>query len=337
MGEGVAPDDRESRIRRHGEALRRLTRSTSFDQPDLDRAVREIVEVAADTLGVSRASVWLYDDARTSVRCRDLYDREAGRHEREMVLLASEYPAYFRSLAQERSIAARDAHAHPATREFSAGYLTPLGIHAMLDAPIFVAGKMVGVVCHEHRGAPRDWQVEDEQFAASIADMVALALEAGELRQAEKKLQATVEQLRRRLRQVGAMVDLSLSVISLLDVNDVLEKIIDLSREVMNAEASTLLLLDRELGKLRFHAARGSAGSMLKGSTVELGQGLAGWVARAGEPLLVADAYQNPRFDPSYDRLTGFTTRSIMTVPLKTKGEVLGVLQVMNKAGGEGF
>lgn len=324
-------------MRRYSEALRRLTRSTPLGQPDLDRALAEIVEVAAETLEVARASIWLYDQERTSVRCQDLYDRKAGTHQRGLVLRSADYPAYFRALDQERSIAAGDAHVHPATREFSAGYLTPFGIHAMLDAPIFCAARMVGVVCHEHTGAPREWKVEEEQFAGSIADVVALALEASKLRQAEKDLQSTVEQLRRRLRQVRAMVELSASVISVLDVEQVLEEIIDLSREVMSAEASTLLLLDREGGKLRFHAARGSAVSKLKGATVELGRGLSGYVARTGEPLLVADAYQDPRFAASYDRMTGFKTRSIMTVPLKTKADVLGVLQVMNKAGGEAF
>lgn len=105
----------------------------------------------------------------------------------------------------------------------------------------------------------------------------------------------------------------------------------------MTAEASSLLVLDREIGKLRFHVAKGAAGAALKSVTVDLGQGIAGWVAESGQPLLIQDAYQDPRFDPSYDRLTGFRTRFILTVPLAIKDEIAGVVQVINKIDAASF
>jgi class 3 adenylate cyclase len=70
---------------------------------------------------------------------------------------------------------------------------------------------------------------------------------------------------------------------------------------------------------------------------VALGHGIAGWVAQTGAPLLIPDAYQDPRFDPSYDKRSGFRTRSILTVPLKVKDEVTGVVQVINKVGEAAF
>jgi GAF domain-containing protein len=60
-------------------------------------------------------------------------------------------------------------------------------------------------------------------------------------------------------------------------------------------------------------------------------------VAQTGEPLLIPDAYQDPRFDPSYDKRSGFRTRSILTVPLQVKDEVMGVVQVINKIGEVAF
>lgn len=133
------------------------------------------------------------------------------------------------------------------------------------------------------------------------------------------------------------MFDISTAIISSLDVDDVLDRIMELSQDVMTAEASSLLLLDPEIGKLRFHVARGKAGESLKSATVELGQGIAGLVAQTGEPLLIEDAYADPRFNPAYDVQTGFRTRSILTSPVKTKEGVLGVVQVINKIGQDAF
>jgi adenylate cyclase len=148
-----------------------------------------------------------------------------------------------------------------------------------------------------------------------------------------RELQGFNETLTQRL---TALSDVSVAINS-LHVDVVLEQILDLSKEVMTAEASSLLVLDKTIGKLRFHVARGEAGAALTSVTVELGQGIAGWVAQTGEPLLIQDAYQDSRFDPSYDQRTGFRTRSILTVPISIKNEIAGVVQVINKRGDAEF
>ncbi|MFL6290565.1 MAG: ATP-binding protein, partial [Thermoanaerobaculia bacterium] len=147
---------------------------------DLDKALRELAEAAAETLQVERASVWLFDEARTRIDCVELYEMGPHRHSRGMALAAADFPAYFRGLEEERAIVAHDAHRDPLTREFGATYLGPLGIGAMLDAPIRVHGRMAGVVCHEHVGGAREWSPQEQGFAASVADLAAFALEAVE-------------------------------------------------------------------------------------------------------------------------------------------------------------
>ena len=143
--------------------------------------------------------------------------------------------------------------------------------------------------------------------------------------------------LSRRVRELTALTDVSTAINSVMSVNLVLERILDLSKEVLTAEASSLLVLDSETGKLRFHVARGTAEKTLRLATVDLGQGIAGYVARTGEALLIPDAYQDARFDPSFDERTGFRTRSILTVPISIKNEIAGVVQVMNKIGAQSF
>jgi adenylate cyclase len=150
-------------------------------------------------------------------------------------------------------------------------------------------------------------------------------------------IQDYTRQLERRLCEMQAMSEVSLALSAVMDVDLLLGRIMDTSKEVMQAEASSLLLLDTQINKLRFHVARGTASGSLQSVTVDLGQGIAGWVAQSGESLLIPDAYQDARFDPSYDQHTGFRTRSILTVPLKVKEQVTGVVQVINKIGQASF
>jgi class 3 adenylate cyclase/DNA-binding response OmpR family regulator len=153
----------------------------------------------------------------------------------------------------------------------------------------------------------------------------------------EQRVTEATEDLRRRVRELTALTEASQAINSVMNTDRLLEQILELSREVMTAEASSLLVLEPETGKLQFVVARGTAGPALKSTTVDLGQGIAGWVAQSGEPLLIADAYRDPRFDPSYDRRTGFHTRSVLTVPMVIKGEIAGVVQVINKVSAEAF
>src|SRR6185436_11905911 len=101
----------------------------------------------------------------------------------------SEHPEYFRSLNDDRIVTATNAKTDPRTRRMASSYLEDFAITSMLDVAILSHGTLVGVVCHEHRGPARMWTIEETDFAASIADVVALALE-------ESKRLALEEQLR---------------------------------------------------------------------------------------------------------------------------------------------
>jgi PAS domain S-box-containing protein len=144
---------------------------------DLLSSVKEILEASAKTLEIERVSVWLYNEQHTSIKCLDLYELSLKRHTCCMELNVCDYPTYFRVLSTERMITAHDARTDVRTAEFRDHYLISLGITSMLQAPIRVGGQMVGVLCHEHTGLARHWTIEEENFAASLADLVALAIE----------------------------------------------------------------------------------------------------------------------------------------------------------------
>lgn len=180
--------EREAVLRRHNQLLLRLGQSEAIDDGDLARALPLLTEIAAEGFQIERTSIWLYTADRGAIECLDLYQRSRDEHLRGGQLQARDFPGYFAALAEARTIAATDAHTHPATREFSEQYLGPLGIGAMLEAPIRRRGRLIGVLCNEHVGPAREFSPDEQSFAATIADTVARALDAADRRRAEDEL-----------------------------------------------------------------------------------------------------------------------------------------------------
>ncbi len=211
----------EDHFRANQVTLMRLARSEALGQGKLDAALAEITESAAEILDSARASVWRYTADRHSITCLDLFRLDERMHERGIELDEADFPSYFEALREQRLIAAHDAHSDPRTTEFSDIYLSPLGINSMLDAPIRVAGQMIGVLCIEHTGPARTWTVSDEQLASSLADFIALAIENSERRRTEDELRSLVALAEHRFetieRQRLAIADLSAPIIDVWD------------------------------------------------------------------------------------------------------------------------
>ncbi|MEQ1518345.1 MAG: adenylate/guanylate cyclase domain-containing protein [Usitatibacteraceae bacterium] len=147
------------------------------------------------------------------------------------------------------------------------------------------------------------------------------------------ELAAKNQSLKTQIAEKDAMTRVSLAMSSLMPVDTILNLIVENSKLVTHAEASSLLLLDKQTRKMRFHVAKGESAGGLAESEMDEGTSIAGHVAATGKALLVADAYADPRFNRSYDKKSGFRTRDLLTVPMTTKGEVVGVIQVVNKSG----
>ncbi len=183
----------ERRVRKQNAVLVDLTRRASIHSGDLNQALSEVTEAAAPTLEVERVGIWFFTADRRALRCANVYEQSAREHSSGTELTAAGYPVYFKALETERTITAHDARLDPRTGAFNDAYLVPLGITSMLDAPIRRLGQMIGVVCFEHVGPQRHWTTEDEAFASSIADLVAMAVDATDRRQAQEALRHRVE------------------------------------------------------------------------------------------------------------------------------------------------
>ncbi len=139
--------------------------------------------------------------------------------------------------------------------------------------------------------------------------------------------------------RLKSLIKASQSLASIETQGEVLGRLMALAQEVTGAEASSVLLYNPARQVLEFSLAEnerlrdGQAGQLLKPFELALGQGLAGWVAKERQSVIVADVTADPRFYPGPDRSTGFTTRCILCVPVLYNQELLGVIEVLNPKG----
>lgn len=149
---------------------------------------------------------------------------------------------------------------------------------------------------------------------------------------------ARLKNCQERIQRLSRCMEVARLISSSLDLGEVLDRIMTTSRELMQADASSLMLLDEKSGELVFQVAQGQVGERLReGFRLPRGQGIAGFVCESGQPLLVEDAYKDPRFHKDFDERTGYRTHSILCVPLKVKDRIIGVSQVINKLDGTPF
>lgn len=225
--------------RKQNQTLVQLARSKTFQQGSLDVVLKEITEAAAQTLLTERVSVWLYNKDGSALECIDLYDIRQQAHTCGHTLTKVSYPLYFQTLEDERSVAVDDAVNDKRTQELSATYLTTFGVASLLDAPIWVGGRFLGVVCHEHCGEVHHWTAEEEYFAGSIGDFVSIAIEASERNTAQQALRKREAQFRAifELSPVGiGLVDMKAQIV---DANPALCQMLGYQREELCGEHFT--------------------------------------------------------------------------------------------------
>ena len=151
----------EPDLQRQNTALINLIKRRALYEGDLTRALQEITETASHILNIERVSVWFYNEMHSSLICSDLFDQSKNYHSQGLEFTAADYPAYFKALENDRVIVAHDVCVDPRMQDCLATYLTPLDIRSVLDAPIHMEGRMVGVICHEHKKTLRKWRIDE--------------------------------------------------------------------------------------------------------------------------------------------------------------------------------
>ena len=153
----------------------------------------------------------------------------------------------------------------------------------------------------------------------------------------EARIPASAEesQLKRTEAQLRSVLEISRTLASTHEPERLLSLVMDKITELMDADRSTLFLVDPDRGELWSKIIQGEELIQLR---LPLGQGVAGWVAETGETVNVSNAYDDDRFHSNIDKQTGYVTTSMLTMPLQNQlNEIIGVIQVLNKKGEQAF
>jgi PAS domain S-box-containing protein len=150
-----------------------------------------------------------------------------------------------------------------------------------------------------------------------------------ELRHSLEELRASEEALQQRNRELALLNTIGQSLCSTLELDKVLTTILEEARRLLDTVACSMWLVDPETDESVCQQASGPRSELVRGWRLAPGEGLAGWAARHGESLIVADAQADERHLKDVDRQTGLALRSILTVPLRARQDVIGVLQAV--------
>ena len=307
-----------------------LYRIASLGYQTFALRLKEIARLDATTLDVARVSFWSLKTGAgpEAIHCEELYLLREDRHESGAVLTAREFPRYFKALKTGQPIAADDALTDSRTNEFADVYLRPGGIGAMLDVPVFLGGTLHGVVCHEHIGPARSWTRDEQLFAMSVGQSIALSIEADRRDHTERALRDSEHRFR-----------------AILEASPLPMVVSTVDGELIYANAAVGALvrlpIDKTLGRkaLDFYADPGQRKHLLAeiekyGRVLERevqlkrGDGSTYWAMISsvrseldGRPVIVAsiwditskrEAEEKLRHAALYDELTGLPNRTLL-------------------------
>ncbi|MCP4219837.1 MAG: sensor domain-containing diguanylate cyclase [bacterium] len=131
-------------------------------------------------------------------------------------------------------------------------------------------------------------------------------------------------------RQLTILNQIAKALTSSLTIDEVLKKVFYKVAEVFNPENWSLLLLDEDTDELYFEIVVGEAAPSIKDIRIKVGEGIAGWVASTGTPLLVPEVHKDPRFSKKVDEISAFETSSLICIPLRVRDKVMGVIELVN-------
>nr|WP_294775826.1 PAS domain S-box protein [uncultured Flavobacterium sp.] len=178
--------NRSKKVRIHNETLKVLTSQSYSNKDTFNGILKNILKVAATNCDIDRVGYWSY--MSEGLRCESIYYLKSDRFEKNFFLAKENYTNYFENIETGLQIVASNVYNNSITKELCYDYVPKNDIMSLLDTPIFINGKIIGILCFEKTDTAFEWDNEDINFARSIADLIAIAIEAQLLLESDKKL-----------------------------------------------------------------------------------------------------------------------------------------------------
>ena len=297
------------------ELLLKLTNDLAVSTT-LDEALERLVEITTTTINADRGTIFLNDE-----RTGELYSRVAqGNFRREIRMLNNRGVAGW-SFMNNESVIIKDAYKDKRFNkevDESTGYTTK----NMICCPIYsLKGEKIGVaqILNKNKGS---FSKNDLEVLETMTRQAATTLQNNVI----------IEEIEASRKQELEFLDVVSKVSSELEIGPLLQKIMETITKMLDADRSTLFINDEKTNELFTEIGQGLGKTSIRFPN---SVGIAGSVFTSGRSINIPHAYADLRFNPSFDKQTGYFTQSILCMPVRNKtGKIIGVTQVLNKRGG---
>jgi adenylate cyclase len=309
-------DPKSKRTSRFSDMLLQVTTDLAKTK-SLDEALEVLVKITTSTIGAERGTIFLNDPATG-----ELYSRIAqGNFTREIRILNTKGVAGW-AFTKNEGVIIHDAYKDERFNK-AVDVRTGFRTKSILCAPLrTVNGDEIGVsqILNKIDGA---FEQDDLDMLEAMTEQAAIAIQGNII----------VEQIEAARKQELEFLDVVSQVSSELELTPLLQKIITTISTMLDCERATLFINDEKTNELYTEVGEG----LDEKSTIRIPNhlGISGTVFTSGKAVNIPHAYADLRFNPSFDKQTGFFTRSILCMPVFSKaGKTIGVSQVLNKRGG---
>ncbi len=195
---------------------------------------------------------------------------------------------------------------------------------AFLVVPLKARGEVIGTLAVSSLASDKSYSKNDKYLLSVLADYVAIGVQNARL----------YDRVERRAEELALLNEVGQALSSILDLEQALTLIMERVNAMFRVEAGSILLVDEEAEELVFQIALGEKAEQVKPLRLKIGQGVAGQVAQTGQPLLISDVGSDSAHRMAIDISTDLATASVLCVPMIARGEIIGVIEVINKLEG---
>jgi signal transduction histidine kinase len=199
--------------------------------------------------------------------------------------------------------------------------VTKVGIYAWMGVPLNAGAGTIGALSLAKRDLNVTYTQQQLSLLQSIADQAAGAIVKARL----------LEETQRRAKHLQSLNEVSRQLTSTLELDPLLKGILHSASDILNCEAGSLLMVDENTDDLVFKVTVGPVAQSLLNTRTSKNSGLAGKAMNSKQPVMVNDVQASEEWSSSYDKQTGFITRSVLVVPLQVMDRMIGVIEVINK------
>ncbi len=290
--------------------LYEISRAMNATGGDVQRSLDLIVSAATSILRVERSVILLRDEGGDLLSVRSSAGIPRGR---QFDKYRQEIHDVIFSRVMERGEGMIATEGREVSSKAMLRLMRRLDVKGFLAAPVQVSGEAVGVMAAATPLDRRELSDEDLKLLTALANFAGVALENAEM----------VGRLKRKARKLTALFEISRALNEERDAAALFQLIVDRATELMGAPSGSVILVDRASGRLRIEAERGLGPEVKEEILLRIGEGVTGWVAKEGKPLLVPDVSADPRYVMANPKV-----RSEMAVPIRWGDEVAGVLNL---------